>query len=983
MEQVTFGPFSGYTSSVERFNAPPDKLTAASSDVRRDPFTGGWLRRLGSSYVLSSDTSGMLEGGAKWSAVARQGLELASPSLSDGYPTASALFTKDSNSASFPTVDTGWFGQLSVHNTNGSDEWYPLLSDFSTSSYPTSGSTFNSVHRMVVPPLWYESGAGGYTRGAFAFSRRFLLPGSRRMIDSGNWRFFPNLRGTPLRWNREFNNVSGSATTNTVRVMPTGPIPPLFPPTVTAGTIASGVGVADTNWEAGDTFFVSVVYRFEDGSYSAPLIPRPRNATLDYGLGYVTIGTIASGVKYRDISWTNIPQPPAGVTDIILLRSEKQKLAAATDTLTLDIGALYPIGVVRPGQTSFTDTLGNDAALEAAPDIVRFDHVMPRRARYIGTGDQRVLVGHTLPSPHAIVLAPTGGTASRNINNLDDSATIYGSTQYLYRITTTTLDLAWATGPSDGTALVFGSSSITLSGKTLQEVVDLINDTTTASACKEWCAQLAPGVDGSLSATNLAPSSYTISITTTSSQSTVSTAASFADVPLGYKVAGSNIPAGTYVATKESATSLTLSANATGSHTASYEFYADTGDDTILDATGHAAQGWGWMRAYAASYPGFVYLKRSALPGYDKPDRTGVYFTTGSPGAASVGVSLAPNSWVRYNRRTPSFSCGNLLGFADIQGASVVAYSGGIAMFANVKGVNSGEDFDYKLFTVNPNRGCVGYGALAEGNGWAAYATMDGIIALDKGQSEIVLSNDIHNPATGAGSLAYELKTSSASARSSDRDADGMRMHLSVLGTQLSVQYRTDSGVTVPNRRLVYDFSPGIEASGLQQLVDSEARKPYGWSAPYTQTLGPCFTVTKSDDRHVCGVKEDYGSATTDGVLVRIDSGVNDFGSGFAGTAIMPTVLAPSFTRFSPQRLTIKHYAPSSGPTISLARNIGGTATSFNLTSGASVVNNELVPLTQSARTVCSLMELTWNASTVGSPELWQVAVEFRLCPKY
>lgn len=980
MDNVTFGPFAGYTSSVERFNTPPDKIATDSADVRRDPFTGGWYRRKGTTAVLSSSTAGVLE--SKWSARARQGLELVSSSLtSEPYPTASMLYSNDSNSSSFPTADTGYFGQLSVLNTNGSDEWYTLGSDFSASSYPTSGSTFNTVHRYVVPPMWYESGAGGYTRGAFSFSRQFMLAGSRRMIDSGNWRFFPNLRSTPCRWNREFNNVSGSATTNTIRIAPTGPLAPLYPPTVAAGTASTG---SDANWEDGDSFYVTLVYKFEDGSYSMPFTPRAKNATLTSGLGFVTIGTVGGASKYRDIQWTKIVQPPAGVTDIILARTGKQKLAATTDTLTIDMGTFYPCGIIRVGQTTYTDTLGNDAGLDEATDVIRFDYVMPRRARYIGTGDQRVLIGHTLPSPHAIMLAPTGSAASRDVNAADDSATIYGSTQFIYRITTTTLDFGWANGPSTGNAGVdYNSSSITLSGITLQDVVDTINATTTGSNSKQWAAQLCPGVDGSLSATNLAPTVYSIACTT-ATNTTLTTAASFADVPVGYKVAGTNITAGTYVVSKQSATSLTLSDVGTGAGAVTLAFYADTGDDTIFNAAGHTARSYGWIRAYAASFPGFAYLKRSALTGYDKPDRNGVYFTVGSPGAANAGVSTAPNAFVRYNRRVPSYNAGSLLGFADIQGAAVCAYSGGISMFANIKGVNSGEDYDYKLFTVNPRRGAVGYGAVAEGNGWAAYATLDGIVAVDKTQAEIVLSNDIHNPVTESGSLAYELKASSASARSSDADSDGQRMHMSVVGTQLNVMYRTDSGVTVPNRRIVYDFAQGIESSGLAQVANSEARTPYGWSSPFTQSVGPVFAVVRSDDRYVYGCGE-ANAGTGDGRLDRLDYGNTDNGSAVQGVLYMPTVVAPPFTRFSMQRLVMKHYSPTTNPGITIWRNIArssfGTA---NLTTGSSVVNNEVVPLSQTVRTVSDSMEVKWvdSASAVENA-LWQATVEYQTCRKF
>lgn len=985
MENLTFGPFSGYTSSVERFNAPPDKITGDSYDVRRDPFTGGLVRRSGMAVVQNSGTAGMLD--AKWSARARQGLELTSAALDSPYGVPSVLFSRDDNSASFPTVDVGYFGQMALLNTNGSGEWYSLLNDFSTTSYPTSGGTFNTDHNMKVPPLWYESGAGGYTRGAFEFTRRFLCAGSRRMLDAGNWRYFPNLRGTPMRWNRDFNNVSGSATSRIVRVMPTGPLPPVFAPDVAKGTAATG---SDVNWEDGDSFYYTCIYKFEDGSYSMPVLPRSKNATLSTGYAFTTIGTIGGATKYRDVQWTNIPQPPAGVTDIILARTDKQKLATTTDPLTIDAGTFYPIGTVRVGQKTFTDTLGNNAGLQEVADVIRFDHVMPRRARYIGTGDQRVLAGYTLPSPHAIILAPTGSASHREINDVDDGA-IRSGRCFIYRITTTTFEYGWADGPSNGVAYptagyTCGFKSITLSSTTLQGIVDELNSTNTTigtHASLEWAAQLCPGVDGTLSGSTLAPSVYSIACTTAVS-TTLTTAASFADVPIGYKVVGTNIPAGTYVVSKESATSLTLSAAATGAGAVTLTFYADTGDDPIFDAAGHTAKGYGWMRTFASSFPGFVYLKRSALYGYDKPDRNGVYYTIGSPGAANVGVSLAPNGWVRYNRRVPSFSAGSLLGFADIQGAAVCVYSGGISMFANIKGVNSGEDFDYKLFTVNSNRGGVAYGAIAEGNGWAAYATLDGIIAVDKGQNEVVLSNDIHNPALQTGNLWYELKTSASSARSSYADSDGQRMHLSVVGTQLTLQYRPDSGVTAPSRRLVYDFSPGIESSGVGQVVDAEARRPYGWSAPYTQSVGPVFAVVRSDDRYVYGVGE-ANAGTGDGRLDRLDTGNNDNGSTVTGRAYLPTILAPGFGRFSPQRLQVRHYTPNNTVSMVLYRNLARSgSSSYNLANGAAAVNNEIVPMTQSARSVCDAIEMYWNdaASAVGA-ELWQVVVEHQPCRKY
>ena len=45
-----------------------------------------------------------------------------------------------------------------------------------------------------------------------------------------------------------------------------------------------------------------------------------------------------------------------------------------------------------------------------------------------------------------------------------------------------------------------------------------------------------------------------------------------------------------------------------------------------------------------------IYFKRSALAGYDKPDKQSVFYTMASPGAAQTGSSLAPNSFLSGNK---------------------------------------------------------------------------------------------------------------------------------------------------------------------------------------------------------------------------------------------------------------------------------------------------------------------------------------------
>jgi hypothetical protein len=81
----------------------------------------------------------------------------------------------------------------------------------------------------------------------------------------------------------------------------------------------------------------------------------------------------------------------------------------------------------------------------------------------------------------------------------------------------------------------------------------------------------------------------------------------------------------------------------------------------------------------------------------------------------------------------------------------------------------------------------------------------------------------------------------------------------------------------------------------------------------------------------------------------------------------------------------MKHYSPTTGPGITIWRNIARSSSgTASLTSGSSVVNNEVVPLTQSVRTVSDSMEFKWldSASAVENA-IWQVTVEYQPCRKH
>jgi len=926
----TFGaPFKGYVSSISRHLADPSAMTGDSVDCVMDPSSGAIMNRAGS--VIAGDTysggevSGLLE--AEWNSTAnlaarpRRLFPLRSESLTDGYETYACLYTRETqpSSGTFPTQDDGYFGTIYARNTNAGASLanYSLLSEFSSTHYPTSGGTYNSVHHIICVPLWYESGAGGYTRGAFQFVRRFLTPGSRAVIAANSHVYWGGLRGTPGKWNGRMNDATGSGS-ESVRVSPMGPYPnPAVP--ICGSPTAVAVGGNDAVWEDGDTFVVAVVGRRKDGSYTMPTIPRLPNTNLTSGLGLTVVGTPGGAAKYKSVTWA-VPIFEDDVDARILCRSKKKKRSATTDVLDIDPGTLYICGVLKNNtQTQFTDTNGNDLGLLNDTNIVRLDHVQPRRSRYLGTGDQRALAGYTLPGQSAIIIAPMGtttnwGIGSQGLNAPDTSAIIYGNQVMVVRITATALELNRydVAGPTLYTA------SITLSGNTLQDVVDLINATSASGADEgQWRAQLAPGVDGTLDSTLLCPTTWDVTnCQGTSGQSTISTttAGNFANVPLGYKITGSgSLPANTIVLRKDGdtiylGTTAGAAATLTGNIAAgtTLTFSADCGDGTAYHATQR-----GYIRAFSPSYPFMAYLRRSALSGYDSPDRQSTYFTVSSPGAATSGVSLAPEAWTAGNRRMAPSSLGVHMGFVDIEGAAAVGFSKGLRMFINVRGVNTGEDFDYRLMTVEDAGGVVDDKSFTGGRGWAVYANDEGVFAIDKNRSPKCLSRAIHNYDTGQGDLLYELQQSRKAA---DSDTDTNHFHCAVLGSTLHIAYRASAAAgSYPNRRQVYHFSPGIEAAGLEELVNPETREPYGWSAPLTQRFSCMTQVTTSASGQIRLGTVESNAGTADGRIDRFDVStlLTDNGVAYSALAYLATQMAGWFKKFSLGRIEAIFYSTS------------------------------------------------------------------------
>lgn len=1056
LHETTRGPWQdGYTSSVEPFMAGVTQIVGETSgaddnssrNVVLDPFTGAVVRRLGCSIQTDAVTSvggvggtendGLLD--SKWSAKARQLFALDSPSLADGFPTTAVLYGNDSTKRG-----TIYLKSTNSGATTNALRNYSLLEEFSdgnTYSNDPATDTGGSKYRLKVVPTFVDSGAGLYNRGAHAFHRNFLTSGSRGVLQTTNWLYAPNYYGNPFRWNKRFNE-SGTVGSETVRVFPTGPWQPLFPPTVETGTVVTSSG----NWLEGDSFYCSVLYQFEDGSYSAPLIPRAPNDILNgasgvsNGLGFVSLGTPTGSTQYKHLLWRNIPIGPAGTIARILLRTPKQHLTKSSDTLTITPLDLRIVAVINNNrETTYYDYAGDDNSLVEDADVVRLDHVLPRRSRYIGTGDQRAVISHTLPNQSAIMLTPIHDMASSAVdyayNLTDNSDALYSATAYYFRVVYS--DRAIAPGlfiPSIRLYRVTASGTATSgtnyvsygigTASTLEQLVDYINSTKTSlalySVCGKWAAQLAPGVDGSLSLYSLSPTCLEVqSVVATNGSSVVTVSSQTAAdmIPLGAMFSNENsglastFAAGTYVVSK-SGTSITLSASSSSTVTRHSSFSSDTGDEGYITYDSNETYGarvGGFVRCFGSSFPGVIYMKPyefdTASSYYNTnaltPDRTSVYFTLSSPGETKSGTSLAPNAWVSGNRRMPHSSPNQTLsrrsvGIVDMEGAALIAYTDGIYMLANQRGSNTGEDEDTRLFTVNDTRGCISHRGVVSGHGWAAYATLDGIVVTDKSRREFNISKSIYNRSTGAGDLSYEIGKSSASTAS---DSDDQYLVLAVLGSRLAVACRYQQvftgggGVTLADasKVLYYDFSQGIEASGIDELVGGELSKVYGWSAPCVynfnhtnHVIGAMGSVFKTTLGDYIAVDSNSGG-TGDGRIDLVNSGNYDNGYDYPAQAVMPPLLPSDFALLKPQVIEATHFTPSGTgqDTVLDFSNTQGPsfATTLYRKLASDTTNKprffkQVVPIDSTQRVITDSFWIRWK-TVAGENKLWRIVLRY------
>jgi len=874
----TYGmPFRGCVSSVDRHEVPIDCLGGESREVLVDPnrVEGAvrMKRRQGTTSI--SANTGLLD--MTIAQATMRGLDvypLVNPAYASQYPLPSVLFVDEDKR----------YGQVFVNDSVD----YTEGSEFGSTHYPTSASTANQIK---MPPLPYDgNGATGYMRLASEEQRRRTVAGSRNRLGIGNWDYYGGFLSTPSRSNREYN-ISSASGTNLLRRLPTGLIPPLWIPTAPAASYPTRKTTA-APWGEGDTMFYTVAFENEDGSVSMPCIPRDINSVLTSGFGLVVVNDDGDAtVEYLDyIPLRDIPKGPAGTKARRIYRTDKVTKTEVAAGAWPDLSTLKLCAIIEDNTTtSYNDALGsNDGPVTDSK--LRLDQIWAPRHRYSAAFDQRHIIGYVRPTACALVVAPSGVTTSRDLNETDNATP--GATLFMVQIRedTSGAKTLYLRKSSFGASVPTNTTISLLSSTTLQTVVDTITAMTTASTGGEWVCQLVPGTNAAAPSDNLAATQISVgTCTTTLDSPNVSTVNShdFANVAEGMLVYHANFPAGTYVKTKTSDTALVLSANATATAagTATLEFYVNTGDDACFtDAAANSQNG--NIRGYWNSYPVIIGFTQAYLDTFATAKRDFLVTTAGPTGVPNAANIFHTSPGGRHQLES---AAGIIMGFAPLKRGCVVFCSERIGYYSNTRSGGTGADEDYRLEWIDFAHGCKSPYSIVYGNNWVGCWRDDGFWIFD-GQEAAIISGDHFDPGRQLGELVYEA-LQCANAAADDTNDYYMMAHYADGRLWLAYRYQ-ELGSTMA-AMVCYDSSPSINASGLRQMLRSDGA-PYGWSSRLTYTwrgfsfnelLGAIGSVRDSGGLTLY-VTDDTNDRTDCGLLMKFE--VEDKWQDGSGTYIVP-----------------------------------------------------------------------------------------------
>lgn len=545
-----------------------------------------------------------------------------------------------------------------------------------------------------------------------------------------------------------------------------------------------------SGWLGAHRFYRGMAYRFEDGSVWAVCTPRAANDTLTSGYNLTTVDASNPTTVYSSILWQNIPIGPKGVVSRILLRTQKID-STSQDTAQLDPYDFRVVWEIKDNTTTeYEDFFAEDDSLtnDTAEAFIRYDHIMPPRARYIFGGDMRVCHSYGGQNPCAIVLAPVGRAADYDLNLPDDEPTAYDSQASFMQIKVDTagagtLTLIQGDGATATNTKTFAFSTY----DTLQGLVDAINATSFSVDGQQWRAQMCPGANPDASTLSLTPHNRAIvSCVIDNSAKTITRAGGgLSKVAVGQFVSGAAEETGAYVTRIDSDTSLTYTGTLTTGIETLY-FYNTLGDSQITDPDTTTL---GYQRVIANSLPGFLYFTTDYLDD-DPTHKQDVWMTVASPGQAK---SAANNfSGRQSNRFAPDdANAGISMGGGAVDQGFITPYSNSVYAIRNTANTGSGIDEDYRQQVINQSEGCCAWGTVGTGNRFVHYLKPTGMYAADL-DNEFKLSDYIwrhgsSDAVDGTGDWVYEIPKSIAATAA---DTDGAYAYARIMRQALWVNYR-------------------------------------------------------------------------------------------------------------------------------------------------------------------------------------------------
>lgn len=974
MPEVQYGrPWRGYMDAVSRQEVPPDKVTSENGDALNwilipDRAVGRWKRRAG----MTVHTVGLTEAGitytnAGWPAGASykfKGLQIAEHrdvALGLNFPVTWCAFIADEEKAAGAQGQLVWYDQAAaaVRRIAYNGAWAGGAPPANVVVWPWLGG-----NRMHTAAERVKNMAG---------ARNFLDTTQR--IYCGTYGSDGQHEGVPFSWNKKFPG-SPIVAERTERVQPAGMLPPMWIPRV---TLPAATTVGTESWYDKDMFYLSVLFIYEDGSWGPPVPVRPPVPELTAGAalinmispvaaggyGLVRLAATVGATAYKYIQLDDIPIGPGGlVVGRVIVQSPKVAgvAAAAAATAMPDPKDLRIRKIIMDNTTtSCVLEDGTDAGLEIDTKV-RVDHAIAPPARYLGRMDDRIVSSYVRDNPLGIMVCFRHNTTTNDIggaafpvvglHNTADNA--FDATREAYvSIAGGNLNLyvVLGGGPNDTHLRQYA-----LAGITLQQLVDKINSQRQVAAdsntAYRWHAQLIPGVNRDQLATNL-DATGTAAF---GDRSIVTTAAILLD--------GAVTPGGL----------------------------------GTIDP----------MRSVACSWPGVLKVSLAARP-ESYPGLS--YFTSANPGDAKNAANhylLGDPVLGSANVRPAPPNLGDCAGpWLPLSHGAIAPYTRGVARCWNTRDTDSGIDDDYKLITIDPERGVIAMGAA--GHGFAVLLTTQGLYAYDEtvsenGRGAVNLSADLYKPGDAKGILAYEIAQCIAAVGKNDSTG---YFSIAIAENQIRISFRSSSAVTRPDVSMRLDFSQGVDQHGIAALINPDTGEPWGWGEPEkpadlinentggaaaNATIAPsAMGVVRNVDGTLgwYGIRDKHdnanGGGSTDCRMETLDTGLTDNGSVISNNALYTTTLMNDSHHIGCRRVFTRYKKNGTGLTVALARskNAHANPTYFNTakslpTSGAELFARLWWNLTRDKRTPTDAVEIRWQDDGTGpQPEVWDGKLEY------